>query len=124
MGIEKHSKTTESQQVQFWFCPNKLQTCVLGNGCRWILYFPSVPQRWPVKFGTNLTQVEVSSFESVGFVLEDGIVKVEGESCPGNELPGTEVMSGIGTNPRDVPKSSFLSIPPLALKFSLGLSGN
>ena len=58
------------------------------------------------------------------FVLEDGIAKVEGESQSGNEFCGIEVISGIGTNPRDVPKSSFLSIPPSALKFSPGLSGN
>ena len=123
-GIDKHSRTAESQQVQFWFCPNKLQTCVLGGGCRWILYFPSVPLRWPVKFGSNPTQVEVSSFESVGFVLEDGIAKVDGESQSGTKLFGTKVISGIGTNPVDVPKSSFLSIPPSALKFSLGPSGD
>ena len=66
----------------------------------------------------------MSCFESAGFVLEDGIAKVEGESRPGNELPGTEVISGICINPRDVPKSSFLSIPPSALKFSPGLSSN
>ena len=123
-GIEKHSRATVSQHGQFCFCPNKLQTCVLGNGCRWILYFSTIPQRWLVKFGTYLTHVEVFSFESTGFVLEDGIAKVERESRSGNELPGTEVVSGIGTNPPDVPKSSFLSIPPSALKFSLGLSGN
>ena len=66
----------------------------------------------------------MSSFESTGFVLEDGITKVEGESQSGNELPGMEVISGIGTNPQDVPKSSFLSIPPSALKFSPGLFGD
>ena len=66
----------------------------------------------------------MSGFESFGFVLEDGIAKIEGESQSGNELPVTKVISGIGTNPRDVAKSSFLRIPPSALKFSLGLSGN
>ena len=95
-----------------------------GGGYRWILYFPSVPLRWPVKFGTNLTQVEVSSFESPGFVLEDGIAKVDGESKSGTELPSTKVISGMGTSPVDVPKSSFLSIPPSALKFSLGPSSD
>ena len=69
-SIEKHSRTAESQQVQFWFCPNKLQTCVSGGGCRWILYFPSIPLRWPVKFGTNLTQVEVSSLSQLGLFLK------------------------------------------------------
>ena len=71
----------------------------MGNGCRWILYFPTVPQRWPVKFGTNLTQVEVSSFEWIGFVLEDSIAKVEAKFRSGNELPSTEVLLGIDTNP-------------------------
>ena len=94
MGIEKHSRAAESQQVEFWFYPNKLHICVSGNGCRWILYFPTVPQRWPIKFGTNLTQAEVSSFESVRFVLEDGIAKVEAEFRSGNELHGTKVLSG------------------------------
>ena len=84
----------------------------MENDCRWILYFPIFPQRWPVKFGTNLTRVEVSSFELARFVLEDGIAKFEAEFRSGNELPSTEVLSGIGTNPREVPRSSFLSIPP------------
>ena len=62
----------------------------------------------------------MSRFESAGFVLEDGIAKVDGESQSGTKLPSTKVISGIGTNPLDVPKSSFLSIPPSALKFSPG----
>ena len=66
----------------------------------------------------------MSSFESVGFVLEDGIAKVDGESQSGTELLGTKVISGIGTNPMDVPKSSFLSIPPSVLKFSPGSSSD
>ena len=66
----------------------------------------------------------MSSFESAEFVLEDGIARVEGESRSGNELLSTEVISGIGTNSLDVPKSSFLSIPLSALKFSPGLSGD
>ena len=54
----------------------------------------------------------MSSFESVGFVLEDGIAKVEAKFRSRNELSGTEVLSGIGTNSREVPKSSFLSMLP------------
>ena len=124
MGIEKQSRAAESRHVQFWFFPNKLKTCVSGNGCRWILYFPTILQRWHVKFGTNLIQEEVSSFESAGFVFEDGIAKVETKFRSVNELLGTEVLPRIGTNLREVPRSSFLSIPPSALKFSLGLLGN
>ena len=88
------------------------------------MYFPTIPQRWPIKFGTNLTQAEVSSFKSARFVLEDGIAKVEAEFWSDNELPSTEVLAGIGTNPREVPRSFFQSIPPSAFKFSPGLFGN
>ena len=66
----------------------------------------------------------MSSFELAGFFLEDGIAKVDGESQSGTELLITKVISGIGTNPQDVPKSSFFSIPPSALKFSPGLSSD
>ena len=66
----------------------------------------------------------MSSFESAGFVLEDGIAKVDGESQSGTELPSTKVISGMGTSPVDVPKSSFLSIPPSTLKFSPGPSSD
>ena len=52
-----------------------MEKCVLGQGCQWIVCYPSVPKKWPIKFGTNLSQVEVTSFESAGFLLEDGMPK-------------------------------------------------
>ena len=72
---EKHSKSREAQQVQFWFCPIKSETCVLRQGCQWIVYYPSVPKKWPIMFGTNLSQAEVTSFEFARFLLEDGMPK-------------------------------------------------
>ena len=37
LGIEKQSKSSESQQVQVWFCPTKFDHCILGLGAKWIL---------------------------------------------------------------------------------------
>ena len=41
--------------------------------CRWVAYYPPVPEKWPIKVGTNLSQEEVFKLESVGFCLEDKV---------------------------------------------------
>ena len=67
-GIERQSKTMDPKEVQFWFCPNDILTCVLGPACKSILYYPDIPKKWPVKVGSSLTQSEVAAFESAGFI--------------------------------------------------------
>jgi hypothetical protein len=39
---------------------------------RWIVHYPDVPQMWPVKTGTSLTQAEVEDLEVAGFKIDDG----------------------------------------------------
>ena len=36
-GFERQSKTKDPREVQFWFCPNDILTCVLGPPCKSIL---------------------------------------------------------------------------------------
>ena len=36
------------------------------------MYYPDIPEKWPVKVGSSLTQSEVAAFESAGFILCDG----------------------------------------------------
>ena len=71
-GFERQSKTKDPREVQLWFCPNDILTCVLGPSCKSILYYPDIPEKWPVKVGSSLTQSEVEAFEAAGFILCDG----------------------------------------------------
>ena len=72
LGIERHLKSKETRQVQVWFCPMKLDQCVLGPGAKWIINYSDIPDKWLVLVGTSLMQAEVISLESGGFVLDNG----------------------------------------------------
>ena len=72
LGIERHSKSRDTRQVQVWFCPTKLDRCILGPETKWIINYPDIPDKWPVMVVTSLRQAEVISLESGGFVLDDG----------------------------------------------------
>ena len=72
-GIQIMSKSKNTEQMQFWFCPQKLQTCVMGLRSRSIVHYPTLPLVWLVKSQTNLTKEEVEGFEASGFGLEDGV---------------------------------------------------
>jgi hypothetical protein len=37
-----------------------------------VIHYPDVPQIWPVKVGTSLTQAEVEDLEAAGFQIDDG----------------------------------------------------
>ena len=39
--------------------------------CRWIAYYPSIPEKFSMKVGTNLSKEKVQTFEAFGFCLED-----------------------------------------------------
>jgi hypothetical protein len=39
---------------------------------RCVVHYPNIPEMWPVKVGTNLTQTEVEGLESAGFKIDDG----------------------------------------------------
>ena len=50
-GIQRREKSRDTQQMQFWFCPGKLQACVKETRFRSILHYPTLPLVWPVKLG-------------------------------------------------------------------------
>ena len=74
-ALERQSKTKDLKEMQFWFCPNDILTCVLRPPCKSILYYPDIPEKWPVKVGSSLTQSKMAAFESARFILcnEDDI---------------------------------------------------
>ena len=84
MGIERESKSKDLKQVQFWFCPRNILSCVLGSPCKSIMYYPDVPEKWPVKIGSSLTQSEMTAFEAAGFVLDDGEALLSAPISGGN----------------------------------------
>ena len=45
--------------------------------CRWIAYYPSIPEKWSMKVGTNLSKEKVQTFEAFGFFLEDKVDDIE-----------------------------------------------
>ena len=45
--------------------------------CQWIAYYPSIPKKWSMKVGTNLSKEMVQNFEAFGFFLEDKANVVE-----------------------------------------------
>ena len=72
IGIEKQSKAKDPKHVQFWFCPNNIFSCILGPLCKPIMFYPDIPEKWPIKIRSSLTQSEVTAFEAAGFILDDG----------------------------------------------------
>ena len=71
-GIEKQSKAKYPKHVQFWFCPSNIFSCILGPPCKSIMSYLDIPEKWPIKVGSSLTQSKVTAFEAVGFVFDDG----------------------------------------------------
>ena len=89
-GIQRRGKSRDTQQMQFWFCPGKLQACVKETRSRSILHYPTLPLVWPVKLGTSLSQAEVDGFEASGFVLASAMTNAlcaEVAMSPQQSLP-------------------------------------
>ena len=63
-GIQRLRKSCETEQMQFWLYPRKLQACIKDTHSRSIVHYPVLPHVWPVQCGTNLTQAEVDDFEA------------------------------------------------------------
>ena len=47
-GIQCFRKSHETKQMQFWFCPGKLQACIKDTHSRSIVHYPVLPHVWPV----------------------------------------------------------------------------
>ena len=118
------SKSSDIRQVQVWFCPTRLDHCILGPGAKWIINYPDVPDKWPVILETNLSQSKITALQLGGFVLDDGISL---ESL----LPTTVVEVAVSKDPvaatstglEDFGNTAFAP-PKIPLKFNLGRSGS
>ena len=121
-GFERQSKTKDPREVQFWFCPNDILTCVLGPPCKSILYYPDIPKKWPMKVRSSLTQSEVEAFEASGFILYDGddirtsakssecMGDIDGSPKPGPSIPlprEPQVMASGSSILSKAPSSGF-----------------
>ena len=72
--------------MQVWLCPIRLDRCVLGLGAKWILNYPDILDKWPIKYRTNLSQSEIASLQLGGFFLEDGTLLDDSTSSPIEEV--------------------------------------
>ena len=68
--------------MQVWFCPTRLNQCVLKLRAKWILSYSNIPNKSLVKSETSLTQAKVTSLELRRFVLEDGKVLMDSTLAP------------------------------------------
>ena len=71
-SIQRLRKSRETEQMQLWFCPRKLQACIKDLRSRSIVHFLALPLVWPIISGTNLTQAEVAEFEASGYSFSTG----------------------------------------------------
>ena len=94
-GIQCLQKSCETEQMQFWFCPGKLQACIKDTRSRSIVHYPVLSNAWPIQRGTNLTQAEVDDFEASGFSICSGVAELGGAE---SGLP-LEVLSDVVSNP-------------------------
>ena len=99
IGIQRLRKSRQTKQMQFWFCPGKLQACIKDTRSRSIVHYPALPRVWPIVLGTKLTQSEVDDFEALGFVLNDGGMDSESVEAglPLGESPPTFASAPIPT---------------------------
>ena len=122
LGIERHSKSKESRQVQVWFCLTRLDRCVLGPGAKWIINYPDIPDKWPMRCGTSLTHAEVTSLELGGFVLEDGVELVVPPIGPINNVSPSHDPAIVEGTPGKLPRDAFGFATEISLQFVLGHS--
>ena len=120
--MERHSKSKETRQVQVWFCPTKLDRCVLGSGAKWIINYPDIPDKWPVMVGTSLTQAEVISLESSGFVLDDGPAFEVPLGSPANDVHNDKDSTYAKDTSSDVPTTAYVFPSEIPLQFAPGVS--
>ena len=95
---------------------------MLGLEAKWIINYPDIPDKWPVRCGTCLTQAEVTSLELGGFVLYDAIkfavppVGPISDVSPSHDPPTIEGTLG------KLPRDAFGFAPDISLQFALGHS--
>ena len=121
LGIEMHSKSNDTRQVQVWFCPTRLDCCILGPRAKWIINYLDIPDKWRVKLGTNLSQSKISALELGGFVLDDRIPLERLASATVVDVPDSkDAVGATSAGLEDLGNVAF--VPPDPLKFNLGQS--
>ena len=83
----------------------------MGPRAKWIINYPNIPDKWPVKLGSSLSQLEITALELDGFVLDDSTLL---ENSAVSKDPVTANSSGS----EDLGNASF-SPPKMPLKFNL-----
>ena len=121
LGIGMQSKSSDTRQVQVWFCPTRLDRCVLGLGAKWIINYPDVPNKWPIKLGTNLSQFEILALELGGFFLDDRIPLERSAPATVVDVPDSkDAVGATSACSEDLGNVAF--VPSNPLKFNLGHS--
>ena len=68
-GLRKEFCSPNNVEYEFWFCPDDIKCCMSRSKKKYVLDWPIVPNRWPVKIGTDLSREEVLALEDGGFQL-------------------------------------------------------
>ena len=69
-GLKKEFCSTNNVEYEFWFCLDDIKRCVSDTKKTYVLDWPTVPNTWPVKMGTNLSREEVLALEDAEFQLQ------------------------------------------------------
>ena len=93
---------------------------MLGRGAKWIINYHDIPDKWPVRCWTSLTQTEVTSLELGGFVLEDGVELVVPPISPINDVSPSHHPATVEDTPSKLPRDAFVFAPNISLQFVPG----
>ena len=100
----------------------KLDRCVLGSGAKWIINYLDILDKWFVKVGTSLTQAEVISLESSGFVLDDRPALQVPSGFPTNDVHNVKDYTCVNDTSSDVPTIAYVFPSKILLQFVPGVS--
>ena len=99
-----------------------LQWFFRGPRAKWIINYPDILDKWPVRCETSLTQAKVTSLELGGFVLEDGVELVVPPVGPINDVSPFHDPATIEGTPSKLPRDAFGFAPDISLQFVPGHS--
>ena len=68
-GIFTDVRKDQQKWMQFCFCNDDIQRCVMGTKRNWVSSMPPPPLIWPVKRGSRLSKREILDLEAAGFRL-------------------------------------------------------
>ena len=95
---------------------------MLEPRAKWIINYPDIHDKWPVRCGTSLTQAEVSFLELGGFVLEDRVELVVPPIGPISDVFPSRDAATVEGNSGKLPRDVFGFAPDISLQFAPGHS--